>query len=97
MSTYLNEPTAHTEYGRSPDPAGSTHDVVFNLPGSPRLLQIIRDVLLSLMALLVSAAIIWAAVAVNRAGDAFSELGDTGSTSETCTDPNVPWCVPAGD
>ena len=40
---------------------------------------------------------LWAAVAVNRAGDAFSELGDTTPTSETCTDPNVPWCDPAGD
>jgi hypothetical protein len=83
--TYISEPTAHTG------------ELVALNGGSPRWLQIVRDALLSVAALLFIVGAVWLAVAVNQAGDALSELGDTSSTSEMCTDPNVPWCEPVGD
>jgi hypothetical protein len=88
--TYLNEPTAHTEQG-------PVYTVEVKPAHSPRWLQIVRDALLSVAALLFIVGAVWLAVAVNQAGDALSELGDTSSTSEMCTDPNVPWCEPVGD
>lgn len=82
--TYLNEPTA------------TTGESVAHPAGSPRWLQIARDVVVILTGLLVSAAILWAAAAVNRAGNALRDVVDPAPTSTTCTDPNVPWCTPGG-
>jgi hypothetical protein len=85
--TYIHEPTAHTEQAKV---------ISIKTDASPRWLQIARDALLSVAALLFIVGAVWLAVALNQAGDALSELGDT-STSEMCTDPNVPWCEPVGD
>jgi hypothetical protein len=82
MMTNLNEPRAE-----------QPRIIQIKTDGSPRWLQIVRDALLSVAALLFVAGFIWAAVAVNRAGDALSELGDT-STSEPCDPTTDPFCMP---
>lgn len=66
--------------------------------GSPRWLQIARDVLLSLFCLLASIAIIVTAVALYQAGDALSGItDDSPAATQPCFIPDDPTCVPSGD